>query len=237
MDFSSFTREHCINVPSLVCNTEEKTVYEKTCRTETKYDCDTTVYPMPSSGSSDYGQTTNDYGSPSYSPSSQPDYGTGSPSYKDVKCEKHQENRCSTTPRQVSRQTCSKHEERICQKLTERHPKPNERQVCRNEEKKVCRVEQTTQPKQIKKYTYRMVCRPMAKQVCEHVEKHVLVPSCVPTTRPVCQTTPSERCEDVPKKHCYQVPRVVRKEKCEDYHTEPSYPTDPYPEGHTANFH
>ena len=39
VDFSSSTREQCINVPSLVCNTEERTVFEKTCKTETTFDC------------------------------------------------------------------------------------------------------------------------------------------------------------------------------------------------------
>ena len=29
----------CINIPNPVCTTEEKTVYEKTCRTETVFDC------------------------------------------------------------------------------------------------------------------------------------------------------------------------------------------------------
>jgi hypothetical protein len=246
MEETKIQREECILVPSFVCTSEEKTVHEKTCRTETKFDCDT-------------GRTSGGYGTAAYQPTSiyghvaqssyntlpvvqtsydsragqgqQPDttppstdtsgeYGTEEP-----KCKTHQETRCNTTPRQLTSQSCKKSEEKVCDQITERHPKPYEKAHCRNEGKKVCRVEQKTQPKQIKKYIYKQVCSPLVKKVCDIWDDHKLVPTCVPTLRHICSHKPKEHCEDVDKQHCYKIPMKVRKEKCET--TQDPYPTDP----------
>merc|ERR1711890_98986 len=121
---------------------------------------------------------------------------------EEPKCKTHQETRCNTTPRQLTSQSCKK-----------------------SEEKKVCRVEQKTQPKQIKKYTYKQVCSPLVKKVCDIWDDHKLVPTCVPTLRHICSHKPKEHCEDVDKEHCYKIPMKVRREKCET--TQDPYPTDP----------
>ena len=68
VDFSSSTREQCINVPSLVCNTEERTVFEKTCKTETTFDCSGITASASTSQSSGFvssssGSASSDYGS------------------------------------------------------------------------------------------------------------------------------------------------------------------------------
>ena len=75
----------------------------------------------------------------------------------EVECKKHQEKRCTTTPRTVESQSCETREEKVCDRITERIPKPVDKPHCRNEEKKVCRVEKKTQPKQVKKYAYTQV--------------------------------------------------------------------------------
>ena len=130
-------------------------------------------------------------------------------------CQRRQETKCYTTPRQVSTQSCKRSEEKVCEKLSVRIPFPEERQVCHNEEKKVCELEQKTQPKQIKKYVYNKACRSVPKRVCENSDVKTLVPSCVPTTRKMCRSTPSEKCEDQPKQQCFKIPSIVRKEKCD----------------------
>ncbi len=141
-------------------------------------------------------------------------------------CTRKQETKCYTTPRQATTQTCTRQDERICEKLSARMPVTQERQVCHNEEKKVCELEQKTQPKQIKKYVYTKQCREVPKMVCENADVKKLVPSCVPTTRKVCHSTrPVERCEDVPKQHCYKVPQIVRRERCETVQAPVSYET------------
>jgi hypothetical protein len=39
MSFNTKDDFQCLNIPNPVCNTEEKTVYEKTCRTTSTFDC------------------------------------------------------------------------------------------------------------------------------------------------------------------------------------------------------
>lgn len=250
MEDTKHQHEECILVPSLVCTTEEKTVHEKTCRTETKFDCDSAglltsggyepAYQQPSGGYEPAFQQPSYDVVPSYDARGQqsnelkqqepsPNDKTGQSAYghpnEDTECKKHEETRCNTTPRQVTSQTCKKGEEKVCDQLTERHPKPYEKAHCRSEGKKVCRVEQKTQPKQIKRYTYKQVCSPLVKKVCDLWDDHKLVPTCVPTVRHICNHMPKEHCEDVPKKHCYKIPIHVRKEKCES--TVDPYSTDP----------
>jgi len=250
MEDSKKQREECILVPSFVCTSEEKTVHEKTCRTETKFDCDTSEITSGGYGTDAY-QPTSTYGhavqsgynslpliETSYD--SRKGHGKAAPSTdghgkdtvktEEPKCKTHQETRCNTTPRQITSQSCKKSEEKVCDQITERHPKPYEKAHCRNEGKKVCRVEQKTQPKQIKKYSYKQVCSPLVKKVCDIWDDHKLVPTCVPTVRHICTHKPKEHCEDVDKQHCYKIPMKVRKEKCET--TKDAYPADP----HTASY-
>merc|ERR1712038_144338 len=243
MEETKVQREECILVPSFVCTSEEKTVHEKTCRTETKFDCDTDI-TGGGYGTAAY-QPTSSYGHVAHSsynhlpvvqtsydsrsaqgqqpdtyPPSTDGYGTDTDTgaEHEPKCKTHQETRCNTTPRQLTSQTCKKSEEKVCDQITERHPKPYEKAHCRNEGKKVCRVEQKTQPKQIKKYSYKQVCSPLVKNVCDIWDDHKLVPTCVPTLRHICTHKPKEHCEKIPMK--------VRKEKCET--TKDAYPADPY---------
>merc|ERR1711913_220358 len=228
MEESKKQREECILVPSFVCTSEEKTVHEKTCRTETKFDCDTSEITSGGYGTDAY-QPTSTYGhvgQSSYnslplietSYDSRKGHGKAAPSTdghgtdtgktktEEPKCKTHQETRCNTTPRQITSQSCKK------------------------SGKKVCRVEQKTQPKQIKKYSYKQVCSPLVKKVCDIWDDHKLVPTCVPTLRHICSHKPKEHCEDVEKQHCYKIPMKVRKEKCET--TKDAYPADP----HTASY-
>jgi len=230
-------RDECIHVPSLVCTTEEKTVHEKTCRTLTKFDCDTAVGYTGNGGyepiSFSYAARDQHAKAPprpeiAHKSAAPTTYG---PAKGETSCKKHEETRCNTTPRQITSQTCKKSEEKVCEHLTERKPQPAQKAHCRNEGKKLCRVEQRTQPKQIKKYSYKQVCNPFVKRICDIWDDYKLVPTCVPTVRHICNHKPKEHCEDVPKKHCFKIPKTVRKEKCDVTEPEP-YPTDP----HTASY-
>ena len=78
--------------------------------------------------------------------------------------------------------------------------------------------------------SYKKVCNPLVKQICNFWDEHKLVPTCVPTSHHICSHEPKERCEDVPKEHCYKIPRKVHKEVCKDAHStyEPTYkPVEP----------
>ena len=132
-----------------------------------------------------------------------------------MSCRRQQDQKCHTTPRQVSSQSCQRKEERVCEQMTENFPQVGDRQVCRNEETRNCRLERRTQPKQVQKFTYTKVCRPLTKRVCENVDQKTLVPSCVPTTRKECSSRPNERCEDIPKRNCFKVPSTVVREQCD----------------------
>jgi len=231
MDWTESYRNQCINVTNLVCSTQERTVFEKTCHFETKYDCDTGTYGstggyvQPKPGYESIVQPDSGYGSITYSAELTSSAGgqVQETSYQsteydhaaEVACEKRVDKRCRTNPRQLSTQYCSERQDEVCERVNYRTPRPVEKEQCHNEDKKVCHVVQTTQPKQIKKYNYTKVCRPLRKRICENTDLKKLVPSCTPSTRPECYITPSETCEDIPKRYCAKVPITVRHEKCE----------------------
>merc|ERR1711963_40052 len=235
VDFSTSTREQCINVPSLICNTEERTVFEKTCKTETSFDCSgISASSNQNSGSSDYRSSQDGYSQDQDQFSNNAPY--GQQPAQEVTCRRQQDQRCHTTPRQISSQTCQRREERVCERMTENFPQVGDRQVCRNEEKRNCRLEKRTQPKQVKKFTYTKVCRPMTKRICENVDQRTLVPSCVPTTRKECQSRPNERCEDIPKRNCFKVPSTVVREQCESVDNFSSGSSQNFQDGNTASY-
>merc|ERR1712059_98605 len=202
----------CINIVNPYCATKEHTIYDKTCRTITHFDCKSSGYGSQSS----YSEGSQDsYAVDSYGGSS---YGS------DYKCKRTPETKCYTTPRTVSTQYCEDREEKVCEKLTERVPVPSEKQNCHDEQKKVCELEQRPQPKQVKKYVYTKHCRPVPKTVCENADQKSLQPSCVPSSTKDCSYQPVEKCENVPKQHCYKIPYQVKKMECsKSYESDASY--------------
>lgn len=199
----------CITVKNPVCSSYDQTLYDKTCRTTTKFDCNYGSYgygddsaPAPSGG---YGNV------PAYG--SAPAAGNdayGGESY----CKRSQNTQCYNTPRVVNTEQCAPKDQQICEKLVNVGPQPKEKQVCHNEEKKVCELEQRSQPKQIKKYVYTTACQSVPRSVCDNADIKTLVPSCVPITRKTCTYAPVEKCEDIPKDYCYKYPKKIAKQKC-----------------------
>jgi len=245
------SRTSCIKIPTLACSKEEKIVHDKTCRTIKKFDCNNALLTGGGKGyhgvySYDGRTQLNQEEKPQEKPSAAPktelsgyhqsvpapaygQYGSGGYG-KEVACKQREETVCTNTPRHKTSETCKKSEEKVCEEVYERKPYPYSKPHCRNEGKKVCHVEQKTQPKQIKKYSYKKVCNPLVKQICNFWDEHKLVPTCVPTSHHICSHEPKERCEDVPKEHCYKIPRKVHKEVCKDAHStyEPTYkPVEP----------
>ena len=102
IDWTDSHHNQCINLTNMVCSTQERTVFEKTCHYNTKYDCES-VY------GSGYVQAKSDYGSSQYQVGSvttlqaSPDYDYSA----EATCEKHVETKCTTNPRKLSTQSCS----------------------------------------------------------------------------------------------------------------------------------
>jgi hypothetical protein len=216
----------CLSVSNLQCFPEEKTIHEKTCKTIVNFDCKQafTSSAGPVEFTTTGGGGGDSYGSDSYGSSDA--YGSSSSSasessfgasegFSEPVCSKRTEVKCYNTPRQVSIEKCDVRPDKACEKLSERVPFPTEKQHCHNEEKKVCELEQRTQPKQVKKYTYTKQCRPMPRKICENMDVKDLVQSCAPHQHKNCNFTPIEKCVDVPKEHCYKVARKIQKQKCE----------------------
>jgi len=183
----------CITVKNPVCKVADQVIYDKTCRTTTKFTCD-----YDASG----------YGG---------GYGAGAGYGNDVKdyCKRSYATQCYDTPRTVSNEVCFSQDQRVCEKLVNTVGSPKEKQVCHDEEKKVCELEQRSQPKQIKKYIYTVNCNSVPRQVCANSETKRIVPNCVAIFRKNCVYTPSEpKCEEIPKEYCYKVPKKVAKQKC-----------------------
>jgi hypothetical protein len=224
----------CIKVTNPYCATKDFTVYDKTCRTVTHFDCKAQGYADVAES---YGKgVQNSYAEGSYDSNtqgSQDSYGSYEDSSYEYKCKRTPETKCYTTPRTVSTDYCENREEKVCEKLTERVPLPSEKQNCHDEHKKVCELEQRSQPKQVKKYVYTKHCRPVQKTVCDNADQKSLQPSCVPSSRKECSYYPEEKCENVPKQHCYKIPYQVKKMECgkgyggdEGYGTTDSYEKD-----------
>jgi len=187
----------CIKVRNSVCSNVDQTLYDKTCRTTTKFECNYNNYA---------------YGSGSGANSGAAGYGAVEEP-KDY-CKRTQDTQCYNTPRIVNNQVCVPQETDVCQTVINTVPIAKEKQVCRNDEKKVCELEQRAQPKQIKKYVYTTNCKPVNTEVCDNAQTKRLVQQCVPVSRKTCTYSPVERCEDVPKDYCYKVPKKVAKQKC-----------------------
>jgi len=199
----------CITITNPSCSTRDYTVYDKTCRTVTHFDCKASGY----AANDGYGSgSSNSYGD-SYGSSNTGSYGQDDISYGHT-CTRTPETKCYTTPRTVSAQHCEDREERVCEKLTERVPIAVEKQNCHDEHKKVCELEQRSQPKQVKKYVYTKHCIPVSKTVCDNADQKALQPSCVASSRKECSYHPEESCENIPKQHCYKIPYQVKKMVC-----------------------
>jgi hypothetical protein len=130
----------CISVRNSVCNNADQTLYDKTCRTTTKFDCNYNDYNSgygsgnAAAGGSGAGNAVGGYGS----------------NYDDKDyCKRTYNTQCYNTPRVVNYEVCVPQDQQICDKLVNTAPVPKEKQVCRNDEKKVCELEQRSQPKQV----------------------------------------------------------------------------------------
>merc|ERR1712020_578332 len=221
----------CVNVVNPYCAVKEHTVYDKTCRTLVHFDCKAQDFAASASHTSG-SHGTDGYGGPAYPSEGHGDsgYGVSDSGYggsgygPEHTCKKTHETKCYTTPRTVSTKYCEDREEKVCEKLTERVPVPSEKQNCHDENKKLCELEQSSQPKQVKKYVYTKHCRPVPKTVCDNADQMFLQPSCVPSSRKVCSYHPEEKCENVPKQHCRKVPYQVKVMQCsQDSGTEGGY--------------
>jgi len=213
----------------------ELTVYDKTCRTVTNFDCKAQEYGDVASGYGEvargsYGEESQDsytagsqargsYGEgsqDSYTAGSQDPYGSyGSPrNQNQYTCKRTPETKCYSTPRTVSQEHCEERKEQVCEKLTASTPMPTPKQNCRDEQKKVCELEKVSQPKYVKNYVYTKHCRPVPRTVCNNADQKSLQPSCVPMSWRECSYYPEEKCEDVPKKHCFKIPYQVTTMQC-----------------------
>merc|ERR1711864_52260 len=149
----------CINIVNPYCASKEHTIYDKTCRTITHFDCKSSGYGAKSS----------------YSEGSQDSYAVdsyGGSSYEsDYKCKRTPETKCYTTPRTVSTQYCEDREEKVCEKLTERVPVPSEKQNCHDDNKTVCdnADQMFLQPSCVP--SSRKVCSYHPEEKCENVPK------------------------------------------------------------------
>merc|ERR1719411_1673831 len=208
----------CIEVVNPYCTTKELTVYDKTCRTMTNFDCKAQEYRDVAAG---YGEVARG----SYGESSQDSYAAGfqdpygSPRNENqYTCKRTPETKCHSTPRTVSQEHCEERKENVCEKLTASMPMPTPKQNCRDEQKKVCELEKVSQPKYVKNYVYSKQCRPVPKTVCNNADQKSLQPSCVPMSWKECSYYPEEKCEDIPKKHCFKIPYQVKTMQCsQDY--------------------
>merc|ERR1719495_2802689 len=236
----------CVNLKTYYCNKKDKTLYDKTCRHVTKYDCKYDSYGK-GYGSEEYEEseyeTKDKYAVDSYGKTEgygeTGNYGkTGGYdktdySYKEPNCTYKTEVKCYETPRTVTTLDCYDKYEKECKKMPEEKPYPVEKQACHDDEKKVCEQKEISEPKQVKKYVYKKECKKVPREICSTATYKSLEPYCTTSTYKNCYYKPDYKCMDVPKEYCYKVQRKIKRTKCDKYG---SYPTKPYstPETYTT---
>merc|ERR1719283_422001 len=169
----------CVNLKTYYCNKKDKTLYDKTCRHITKYDCKYDSYDKKGYGSEEYEkseyETTDKYAVDSYGKTEgygetgsygknegygeTEGYGKTDYSYKEPNCTYKTEVKCYETPRTVTTLDCYDKYEKECKKMPEQKPYPVEKQACHDDEKKVCEQKEISEPKQVKKYVYKKECK------------------------------------------------------------------------------
>merc|ERR1711972_796735 len=175
----------CVNLKTYYCNKKDKTLYDKTCRHVTKYDCKYDSYDNKGYGSEEYEkseyETTDKYAVDSYGKTEgygetgsygktegygeTEGYGKTDYSYKEPNCTYKTEVKCYETPRTVTTLDCYDKYEKECKKMPEQKPYPVEKQACHDDEKKVCEQKEISEPKQVKKYVYKKECKKVPRKI------------------------------------------------------------------------
>ncbi len=75
-------------------------------------------------------------------------------------------------------------------------------------------LETLSRPKKAKKYNYVKECKPIARQVCDKVERKKLRPVCDKVQKNVCSYAPVEQCKEENKQYCYKAEKVVIEKVC-----------------------
>merc|ERR1719249_520250 len=153
----SSVTDQCVNLKTYYCNKKDKTLYDKTCRHITKYDCKYDSYDKKGYEKSEY-ETTDKYAVDSYGKTEgygetgsygktegygeTKGYGKTDYSYKEPNCTYKTEVKCYDTPRTVTTLDCYDKYEKECKKMPEQKPYPVEKQSCHYDEKQVCEMKE-----------------------------------------------------------------------------------------------
>ena len=220
--FDHATRDDflCKEITKPKCVDEWKVLYDKTCKTTVRFDCNMSNMRVTSSGYGDWALNpmqqvrrykNGAYGNNPYNPYKQ---------LENFKCRRIPFQRCYQSPRRVKIHKCEEVKEHKCQKVTNKSPRPVQRQNCHEEPYEECEVEKQHQVKmaQVPKYTEE--CKGVPREICDNQGTTTLEVKCVDEMKPVCQwKIGEEQCENVPKEHCYQVPYQAKTTDCqENYH-------------------
>merc|ERR1739848_274446 len=159
----------CITITNPSCGTKDYTVYDKTCRTVTHFDCKATGY----GDNEGYGSgNSNAYGD-SYGSSNTGSYGQDDSSYGHT-CSRTPETKCYTTPRTVSSQHCEDREERVCKKYTyTKHCTPVPKTICDNADQKFLQPNCVASSRKECSYHPEERCENVPKQHCYKIPYQV----------------------------------------------------------------
>ena len=231
LDHSTTDDHLCVDVPRYTCRTEQKTLYEKSCKTSYRFDC---RFPNDGSG---YGNgmlnhlyVVNRYkyqpGIPSnWNMNENPAMGRGLAYGRELDgnddwkkhCRKIPKRECQTIPRTRHYQVCEQIKEQKCQKVTNQNPKPVEEQRCKFVEQDKCEVTEQMEPRKINIPWYTPDCKDVQKEICGSVGTTELEVKCSTDVRPVCTFHPTpEKCTKTPRKYCYQAPYQVKTTDCNE---------------------
>jgi len=242
MDKSTSDSFLCIDVPRYKCRTEIKKLYEESCKTSYRFECN---FPSDGSGigngllnhlyaekrfaynpaipanwnlNEKFAGGNGGYGNDGGYGSNNP-YGNGGDVTKGWQkyCTKRPINDCQKTPRTRHYEVCEQISEKECEKYTDEDPKPVEKEQCKFVTREKCEVKTQQERRQIDIPRFIKDCKPVEKELCGNKGKTELTTKCSTDVRPVCQFFPTERkCQKVPRQHCVQVPYQVKLTDCEE---------------------
>merc|ERR1711970_739439 len=122
--------------------------------------------------------------------------------------------KCYDTPRKIREEVCKSKMDKVCEKLTNEFPVPEEKQNCHNEFMKQCELEERQRPKKARKFSYHKECKPVKRQVCDDSLKKKLKVTCEKEPRNVCTYEPKEKCKEENKKYCFKTEAKLHEKVC-----------------------
>ena len=210
----------CKDIFKPKCVEKWKKLYETTCRTQNRFDCDPKKHGYGGNGIDSHREVVNYADRSDSDGHKNTNYRNGEPTkeiFENFKCHQEPVKRCYKTPRRVKTQKCNEITERKCQKVTNQNPRLVEKQKCHDKTYEKCEVRKEPTYEKIQLPKYEVHCENVPRQICDSQGRKKLEVACANDTRPTCKWIPKKKkCTKIPKEHCTDLPYKVKTVVCDE---------------------